>query len=211
MEATSPVQDLINLVQALETQDTDATIIASLKARVVASLLSGPNNVNIGLLASQTFFALQIVRNGLNSDASILIENGTAGGFTQVGCGEDITQGEQLGERFCTLSFNNRGRSNADFNHLSSSGELRVGPGVAPTLTNALIILTEGPSPIRFATNGVAFAQEKLRIETDANIADTETAILVTRNLAGVFTLEKVSMGVVDSGGAGFRLLRVPN
>jgi len=38
-----------------------------------------------------------------------------------------------------------------------------------------------------------------------------ETAMLLRRNLAGVKTLQRVTMGVNDSGGAGFKLLRVPN
>lgn len=41
--------------------------------------------------------------------------------------------------------------------------------------------------------------------------ASGETSMLVTRNLSGVFTMQRVSMGAVDSGGAGFRALRVPN
>jgi len=41
--------------------------------------------------------------------------------------------------------------------------------------------------------------------------ADTETALLIRRNVAGVFTTERVSMGDPDSGGLGFKLLRVPN
>jgi hypothetical protein len=38
-----------------------------------------------------------------------------------------------------------------------------------------------------------------------------EVAMLVRRNLAGVFTLQRVSMNGVDTAGAGFRALRVPN
>lgn len=41
--------------------------------------------------------------------------------------------------------------------------------------------------------------------------ADTETALLVRRNVGGALTLQRVSMGTMDSGGAGFKLLRVPN
>lgn len=41
--------------------------------------------------------------------------------------------------------------------------------------------------------------------------ADTETALLVRRNVGGAFSLQRVSMGAVDSGGAGYKLLRVPN
>lgn len=44
-----------------------------------------------------------------------------------------------------------------------------------------------------------------------SNPADGETTLLLRRNVAGVFALVRVSMGAVDSGGAGFKLLRVPN
>lgn len=45
----------------------------------------------------------------------------------------------------------------------------------------------------------------------DSDIASTETALLVRRNVAGSFSLQRVSMGAADSGGAGFKYLRVPN
>ena len=40
---------------------------------------------------------------------------------------------------------------------------------------------------------------------------DGQVAMLVQRNVGGVISTQQVSMGVADSGGAGFRLLRVPN
>jgi len=43
------------------------------------------------------------------------------------------------------------------------------------------------------------------------DMADTETAVLVRLNDAGARTTERVTIGAVDSGGLGFRLLRVPN
>ena len=44
-----------------------------------------------------------------------------------------------------------------------------------------------------------------------ASPTDGNTAIQVRRNLAGTITVQTVSMGAVDSGGVGFRTLRVPN
>jgi hypothetical protein len=44
-----------------------------------------------------------------------------------------------------------------------------------------------------------------------AEPADGNTALLIRRNVAATITLEQVSMGAVDSGGAGFKALRVPN
>ncbi len=40
---------------------------------------------------------------------------------------------------------------------------------------------------------------------------DGQVAMVVQRNVGGVVTTQQVSMGGADSGGAGFRLLRVPN
>ena len=40
---------------------------------------------------------------------------------------------------------------------------------------------------------------------------DGQVAMLVQRNVGGVITTQQVSMGAVNSGGAGFRLLRVPS
>lgn len=69
------------------------------------------------------------------------------------------------------------------------------------------------PAAVGGATEGRAgvfvAGAESLRVE--GTVADTETALLVRRNLAGVFSLERVSQGAVDSGGAGFRVLRVAN
>lgn len=45
----------------------------------------------------------------------------------------------------------------------------------------------------------------------DDIIADTETCILVRRNVGGTITVQRVSMGSDNSGGAGFKVLRVPN
>ena len=41
--------------------------------------------------------------------------------------------------------------------------------------------------------------------------ADGNTALLVRRNVGGTASLVQVSMGAADSGGAGFKVLRVPN
>jgi hypothetical protein len=49
-------------------------------------------------------------------------------------------------------------------------------------------------------------------LQVDANsFAPGQTAILVRRNVGGTFSTQRVSMGPPNSGGAGFRVLRVPN
>jgi hypothetical protein len=44
-----------------------------------------------------------------------------------------------------------------------------------------------------------------------ANPANGQTAILVLRNVNGTLSLQRVTMGAANSGGTGFRVLRVPN
>jgi len=44
-----------------------------------------------------------------------------------------------------------------------------------------------------------------------ADLADTETCLLIRRDVGGTETLQRVTMGATDSGGAGFKVLRVPN
>jgi hypothetical protein len=41
--------------------------------------------------------------------------------------------------------------------------------------------------------------------------ADGETALLIARNIGGTITVQRVSMGAIDSAGVGFRALRIPN
>lgn len=44
-----------------------------------------------------------------------------------------------------------------------------------------------------------------------ATTVDADTSLMLRRNVGGTYTLQRVSMGAVDSGGTGFKLLRVPN
>jgi hypothetical protein len=48
-------------------------------------------------------------------------------------------------------------------------------------------------------------------LEIQRSPANGNVGLAVYRNVGGSLTLEQVSMGAVDSGGAGFKLLRVPN
>lgn len=41
--------------------------------------------------------------------------------------------------------------------------------------------------------------------------ADTETALIISRNVSGTLSFQRVSMGAANSAGAGFKTLRVPN
>jgi hypothetical protein len=84
--------------------------------------------------------------------------------------------------------------------HAINVGSLPVGLSVLPNsyygfttpLTNASATTVVYPAAVSPPTDG-------------------QVALLVQRNVDGVITTQPVSMGVADSGGAGFRLLRVPN
>jgi len=57
----------------------------------------------------------------------------------------------------------------------------------------------------------IAGGVSAIRAVADAATADTEVNMVVSRNVGAAFTLQRVSMGAADSGGTGFKLLRVPN
>jgi hypothetical protein len=63
--------------------------------------------------------------------------------------------------------------------------------------------------------NGVLRIGHDTRIILEGDLddvyADGETALLLRRNVGGVFSLVRISMGAPDSGGTGYRILRVPN
>lgn len=106
------------------------------------------------------------------------------------------------------------------------SGTVQVGvDGSAPTLTLAAVDGTnEGGEMV---INGAAanadwtfdnntgnlrlFTGGAVYVQIEGTIADTETALTIRRDLAGVESTQRVTQGTVDSGGTGFRLLRVPN
>jgi hypothetical protein len=51
----------------------------------------------------------------------------------------------------------------------------------------------------------------RARLRDDTHVSDGQTALLVRRNVGGTYSLQQVSMGSADSGGTGFKVLRVPN
>lgn len=55
--------------------------------------------------------------------------------------------------------------------------------------------------------NGTNVAQ----LSADDDVATDETSLLVRHKAGGSFALERVSVGASDSGGTGYRVLRVPN
>jgi hypothetical protein len=72
-----------------------------------------------------------------------------------------------------------------------------AGPGVA--------LLARGEAQVEANNGDLAFRVDA----TDPAVG--QTAILVRRNVGGTFSLQRVSVGAPNSGGTGFRVLRVPN
>lgn len=66
-----------------------------------------------------------------------------------------------------------------------------------------------GGDPLSFAKAAQLGTNEVFRLRDV--LADTETAMLVLVDIAGVETMRQVTVGGIDSGGTGFRLMRVPN
>lgn len=77
-------------------------------------------------------------------------------------------------------------------------------PGIAIAGDLNTGMFSSGTDALDFAIGGVTGG----RLSAPA---DGETALLVRRNVGGGFSTQRVSMGTVDSGGTGFKVLRVPN
>ncbi len=65
-------------------------------------------------------------------------------------------------------------------------------------------IYRAGADTLAIATGGT----DRVRVEPPG---DGEVALLVQRNVGGTYTVQKVLLGPPDSGGTGYRVLRVPN
>ena len=70
------------------------------------------------------------------------------------------------------------------------------------TATAGIFLTTRDNAPVSIKT------QQILRFKVDTNTTGSETALLLS--VAGA-AVTRVSVGAVDSGGSGFKLLRVPN
>ena len=96
------------------------------------------------------------------------------------------------------------------------SGEIRVNPASSQFMLNGGTDIRFGSSARRivrgiYGANSLdLYASSQPQLVVD-DPADGDTGILVRRNVGSTLTLQRVSMGAVDSGGVGFKLLRVPN
>lgn len=103
-----------------------------------------------------------------------------------------------------------KGSNGSNIIYIDSAGTIKWGPG---TNRAGISAPPSGGSQfnLRFQTTALAGVMAT-SLELDRNaFLDGETALMISRNVGGVYSVQKVSMGVTDSGGAGFKLLRVPN
>jgi hypothetical protein len=153
------------------------------------------------------------------------------------GVATDQRGGTTFGVRGVSLSPNGKGViGEADFsggaaigvegNSASGTGVLGVGGtrgvwGTTNDPTGVGVLAANTGDGIAFRSLGAArivgnvkvgpsTANPAFEVKT-ADPAPGQTAILVRRNVNGVFSTQRVSMGPPNSGGQGFRVLRVPN
>ncbi|MFQ5789727.1 MAG: hypothetical protein ACE5JI_04545 [Acidobacteriota bacterium] len=136
------------------------------------------------------------------SDFGFSIGGGTIGRFKDFGLHIPGTTTDPLSRLF-TVGVSAFGVSCAHFED-SGDATLEIHSTAAGGRKWGIIAGSTGLYRIRDFDAGVDF------VNLD-DPADTETALLIRRNVGGVFTLQRVSMGAANSGGAGFKLLRVPN
>lgn len=96
----------------------------------------------------------------------------------------------------------------------SDSERVRLGPNVGPNgdagiafgSTDVLKIFRGDVDLMAFTADGSTSA-----MQLDDNLAASETAMLLQWSDGGTLKTQRVSVGATDSGGAGYRALRVPN
>lgn len=119
-------------------------------------------------------------------------------GTGKVYLGWQTTEGSELGRRFGVFSEGDR------------QAELFIPAGGAGAYEYGMRVPAGGGDFFRFMHgNSRTAANDLARIHS--TIADGETALLIRRNVGGTETLQRVSMGAADSGGTGYKVLRVAN
>jgi hypothetical protein len=76
--------------------------------------------------------------------------------------------------------------------------------------SDGLALLARGSTSLEGTLEVGSPTQRSFTVDP-ANPASGQTAILVLRNVGGTLSLQRVTMGAANSGGQGFRVLRVPN
>lgn len=199
------------------------TIVATERAAVDANGLSTPNAVTIGSPAASSgslrgtvSFALN-VRNNTDTGNCALLSYDAGHVLTIAPSGVSFIQvtNSQLWFTW-TVSAPTFGHYPQQINALPTTLKIRSqAPHATATGANRTpgILQLEVPAAVgggaESYVNVLIAATDHARI--DGTIADTETSLLLRRNVGGAFSLQRVSMGAADSGGAGFKLLRVAN
>jgi hypothetical protein len=96
-------------------------------------------------------------------------------------------------------------------------GDIYFRQNVSGTMTSRMTIKADGgrvgigtTNPAgRLSVNDAVYG-EYLRVATGV-IGGNQTSVYLAWNNAGNITLQQVTVGAADSGGSGFRLLRIPN
>lgn len=99
------------------------------------------------------------------------------------------------------------GVNNVTFKTADNTNSIDLQTGSISNCTNitgTLVNLQTSGTQFDHYVNGTVHAEL-------AAPGDGETALLLRRNVGGDYTLQRVSMGAADSGGTGYKVLRVPN
>ena len=164
--SANSLDDLINLVQALELKTAEFSIVSALRTRVVNAL----STLGVGVAGTDT----QVQFN----DGGVLAGNS--------GLLFDKVTGK--------LSVQHIERTSIVILHSTDNDVEMIAGG--------------GNTNCRFFCNT---NEENFQVASQGTMVDGDTAIKVVRRIGAAFTIQRVSMGVADSGGGGFKLLRVPN
>lgn len=201
-----PIEFLMSLVDALEQSSTTATIIAGLKTRVSTALglLTWIFTSTIQVISQTTTAAIVEIHNNIAAGLEIFVHNNSSGQTPLITFNRSggthaipiaINSGDQLGlfrwQGYDSVTyaqgFGMRGRATENWNAGANGAQLEFVGILTGTLTQV----------------------DVMQLQPDA--ADQETMILIGVNRAGVKSLQRVTLGIADSGGVGFKLLRLPN
>jgi hypothetical protein len=199
--------------------DTDFKITSGL-ARIAGNLLAVQNNgadrflVDYNGNISPTGFLW--APNGTSGGPSISFVNDPDTGLSTDGTNTmDLSSGGntvvrvdtaqvtvyQLLQCLGNLDLQNNDIINVDSISYNGAGNIDLQGGA---VVNAVNVQSSTAQYDIYANGGEVFLERAVP-------ADGETTLLLRRNVGAVYTLERVSMGAADSGGTGFKVLRVPN
>jgi hypothetical protein len=199
--------------------DTDFKITSGL-ARVAGNLLAVQNNGADRFLVDYngniTPAGFLYAPNGTSALPSITFVNDPDTGLSTDGTNTmDLSSGGntvvrvdtaqvtvyQLLQCLGNLDLQNNDIINVDSISYNGAGNIDLQGGA---VVNAVNVQSSTAQYDIYANGGEVFAEFAVP-------ADGETTLLLRRNVGGSYTLQRVSMGAADSGGTGYKVLRVPN